>query len=264
MEKPVLIAQLSDPHIGSDWEGVDPVPCLERVVAAVRRLPNPVDAVVVTGDLAGEGRYEDYEIARELLGRFEVPVHVLPGNHDDRAALRHVFGLPGKGDEPIDYAVDVRGFRILILDSTVPGQDPGALQPDQLEWLERQLSAHPDAPTMLAMHHSPLPTGIDEWDEVNLSAEERRALEEVVARHGQLRAIVAGHLHRVAASVLGGIPVLSGPSTYLQSLPDFVTEDVVWNGEPPAFALHALHRGQLSSQVESVGPRPTSPTGEAA
>ncbi|HET7574869.1 MAG TPA: phosphodiesterase [Solirubrobacterales bacterium] len=252
MQKPVLIAQLSDLHIGSDWEGVDPVPGLERVIAAVGRLPNRVDGVVVTGDVAGDGRDEEYEIARELLGRFDVPVHVLPGNHDDRAGLRGAFELPGDGDEPIDYAVEVRGVRILMLDSPVPGQDPGKLEAAQLDWLDRQLAEHPEAPTLLAMHHSPLPTGIDEWDEVNLVAEQRRALGEVVGRHGHLKAIVAGHLHRVAASVLGGTPVLSGPSTYLQSLPDFVTEGVAWNGEPPAFALHALHRGELSSQVESV------------
>jgi 3',5'-cyclic AMP phosphodiesterase CpdA len=256
MEKPVLIAQLSDLHIGSDWEGVDPVPCLERVIAAVRGLPNPVDGVVVTGDVAGNGRYKEYELARELLARFEVPVHVLPGNHDDRAGLRRAFGLPGEGGEPIDYAVEVRGVRILVLDSTVPGQDPGALEADQLAWLDRQLAEHPEAPAVLAMHHSPLPTGIDEWDEVNLSAADRQALGEVVGGHDQVKAIVAGHLHRVTASVLGGAAVLSGPSTYLQSLPDFVTEDVVWNGEPPAFALHALHRGKLSSQVESIGVRP--------
>jgi 3',5'-cyclic-AMP phosphodiesterase len=255
MEKPVLIAQLSDLHVGSDWEGVDPVPGLERVIAAVRGLPNPVDGVVVTGDLAGNGRYEEYELARELLARFEVPVHVLPGNHDDRAGLRRAFGLPGEGKEPIDYAVEVRGLRILVLDSTVPGQDPGAFEPGQLAWLDRQLAEHPEAPAMLAMHHSPLPTGIDEWDEVNLSAADCRALGEVVGRHDQLKVIIAGHLHRVTAAVLAGSPVLSGPSTYLQSLPDFVSEEVVWNGEPPAFALHALHRGKLSSQVESIGVR---------
>jgi 3',5'-cyclic AMP phosphodiesterase CpdA len=264
MEKPVLIAQLSDLHIGSDWEAVDPVPCLERVIAAVRGLPNPVDGVVVTGDVAGNGRDEEYEIARELLAGLDVPVHVLPGNHDDRAGLRRAFGLPGEAGDPIDYATEVRGVRILILDSTVPGEDPGDLEPGQLQWLERQLAAHPETPAILAMHHSPLPTGIDEWDEVNLVAEQRQALEKVIGRHDQLKAIVAGHLHRVTASVLGGTAVLSGPSTYLQSLPDFVTEDVVWNSEPPAFALHALHRGELSSQVESVARRAPLPApGEA-
>jgi 3',5'-cyclic AMP phosphodiesterase CpdA len=93
--KPVLLAQLSDVHIGANWEGVDPQPRLEAVIEAVRELPNPVDAVVVSGDLADDASEQSYELVRQLLGRFEVPVHVLPGNHDNRARLRQFFELPG-------------------------------------------------------------------------------------------------------------------------------------------------------------------------
>jgi Icc protein len=100
--KPVLLAQLSDLHLGARWEGVDPQPRLERVIEAVRSLPNPVDAVVVSGDLTAAGSEEDSLAARRLLDRFEVPVHVLPGNHDLRASLRRAFELPGEGDEPVD------------------------------------------------------------------------------------------------------------------------------------------------------------------
>jgi hypothetical protein len=101
------------------------------------------------------------------------------------------------------------------------------------------------------MHHPPLATGIEEWDEINLAREEREALAEVVARHPQLKAIVGGHLHRIAASTLAGCPVVSCPSAYLQARPDFHAEDVEFGGLP-GFALHVLLDGELSSQVESV------------
>jgi Icc protein len=255
--KPVLLAQLSDLHLGAAWEGVDPVPRLERAIEAIRTLPNPVDGVVVSGDLSDNGSEETYRLARELLGRFEVPVHVLSGNHDDRARLRQAFDLPGEGDEPIDYTADVGELRLVVLDSNVPGQDPGAFAPDQLRWLDQELSRERERPTLLVMHHSPLPTGISEWDEINLGAIEREALAEVVGRHPQLRAIAAGHLHRTAASALAGCPVLSTPSTYFQALPtfeptDFHDEDF-GNVGPPGFALHVLLDGELSSQVELLG-----------
>jgi 3',5'-cyclic AMP phosphodiesterase CpdA len=257
MPKPTLIAQLSDPHLGAAWEGIDPRPRLERVIEAVRSLPNPVDGVVVSGDVAADGGEEDYLLARRLLDRFEAPVHVLPGNHDDRARLRRAFDLPGAGDEPIDYAVDVGDLRLVALDSNVPGQDPGAVDPAQLEWLEEELGRESERPTILAMHHPPLVTGVRKWDGINLAAAERLALADVVARHPQLRAIVGGHLHRVAASTLAGCPVLSAPSTYLQVLPDFEPsdfedKDFEWTG-PPGFALHVLLDGELSSQVELLG-----------
>jgi Icc protein len=258
MPKPVLLAQLSDLHIGAAWEGVDPQPRLERVIEAVRSLPNPVDAVVVSGDLADDASEGSYRRARELLERFDVPVHVLPGNHDDRARLREAFDLPGTGDEPVDYSAEVGELRLLVLDSNVPGRDPGAFEPAQLRWLDEELRGEPERPTILVMHHSPLPTGIPEWDEINLVAAEREALAEVVRRHPQLRGIAAGHLHRIAASALGGCPVLSAPSTYLQGLPDFQPKDFrneeFVNVESPGFALHVLRGEELSSQVEMLGP----------
>jgi 3',5'-cyclic AMP phosphodiesterase CpdA len=253
MARPLLIAQLSDLHIGATAEGVNPLGRLEIVVEAVRALPNPVDAVLVSGDLSDDGSEESYRLARPLLERFECPVHVLPGNHDDRARLRAAFGLPGAGVEPINYTVEVGELRLVFLDSNVPGQDPGRFGPRDLAWLDETLGEEPKRPTLLAVHHTPLATGLPGWDAINLDPSEREALAGVVARHPQLRAIVGGHLHRIAAASLAGCPVISAPSTYLQALPDFNLEadDVEMVG-PPGFALHVFHDGVLSSQVEML------------
>lgn len=251
MSKPALVAQLSDLHIGANENGLDPVPHLEAVVAAVRSLPNRPDAVLVSGDLTHDGGPAEFDLARELLERLDAPLHVLPGNHDDRGRLRAAFDLPGQGDEPVRYSVDVGELRLVVFDSNVPGQDPGRYDAEQLRWLDAELSAAPERPTLLALHHPPLVTGIEEWDEINLEPGQIPLLAEVVSRHLQLRAIVGGHLHRIAASALAGVPVLSVPSTYQQARPDFEAEDVEFV-PVPGFALHALRDGELASQVESV------------
>ena len=253
MAKPSLLAQISDLHIGADEKGVDPVPHAEAVVAAIRSLPNEVDAVLVSGDLTHDGGLPEFQLARDLLEHLGAPLHVLPGNHDDRALLREVFDLPGEGAEPVNYSVDVGELRVVVLDSNVPGQDPGRYDPQQLRWLDAELQAQPERPTLLAMHHPPLATGVREWDGINLEPGQRPLLAEVVARHPQLRAIVGGHLHRIAASALAGCPVISVPSTYLQARPDFETEGVDFV-PMPGFAIHALLDGELSSQIESVVP----------
>ncbi len=249
MSKPTLLAQLSDLHIGGNENGVDPLPRLKAVVEAVRSLPNRPDAVLVSGDLTDDGAEAGYEIAREVLTRFEMPLYVIPGNHDDRGRIRRAFGLPGSGDEPVNYSVGVGEIRLVALDSNVPGRDPGAFPAERLEWLDAELGAEPRRPTLLAMHHTPLATGNAAWDRINLLAAEREALAGVVGRHPQVRVIVGGHLHRVAASALAGCPVLSVPSTYLQAIPDFEADDVEFGG-PPGFALHVFSGGVLSSQVE--------------
>ncbi|MGV1047760.1 MAG: phosphodiesterase [Solirubrobacterales bacterium] len=252
MDRPFILAQLSDPHVGASWEGVDPLARLRAAVGAVLAQPTPVDAVLVSGDLSDSGDDEDYRLVREQLERFAVPVHVLAGNHDDRAALRRAFAVPGEGAAPVDYAVEAGPLRLLVLDSTVPGQDPGGFEPEQLRWLDAELGRDGERPAILAMHHPPLATGSAEWDEINLSRAERSALAEVVARHPQLRAIVAGHLHRVAASSLAGCPVISAPSSYMQARPDFAAGTVEVDGEPAGIAIHALLDGELASQVEAV------------
>lgn len=251
MPKPTLLAQLSDPHIGGDEDGFDPVSHLEAVVEAVRSLPNRPDAVLVSGDLTHDGGLPEFGLAREILVRLDAPLHVLPGNHDDRALIRQAFDLPGEGDDPVRYSVDAGELRLVVFDSNVPGQDPGRYDAEQLRWLDAELGAQPERPTLLALHHPPLVTGIEEWDGINLEAGQLPLLAEVVGRHPQLRAIVGGHLHRVAASALAGVPVLAAPSTYLQARPDFEAEDVEFV-PVPGFALHALRDGELASQVESV------------
>lgn len=252
MAQPTLLVQLSDLHIGGDENGMDPIPRLEAVIEAVRALPNRPDAVLVSGDLTDDGTADGYRVAKEMLARLEVPLHVIPGNHDDRARLREAFELPGSGDEPINYSVQIGELRLVAFDSIVPGQDPGDFPSDQLRWLDEELAAGPAAPTLLALHHPPLSTGIAEWDAINLLAPQREALATVVARHPQLLGIVGGHLHRVAASALAGRPVLAAPSTYWQVRPDFEEEDKYQALDTPGFAIHALRDGELYSQAESV------------
>jgi Icc protein len=251
--EPVLLAQLSDLHICEEWEGVDPAAQVERVVEAIRALPNPLDAVLVSGDLADDGSPESYGRARELLERLGAPVYVLPGNHDDRGRLREAFALPGAGEEPINYTAEIGELRLVLLDSIVPGRDAGEYSEERLRWLDETLSERPEAPTLLALHHPPLPTGVPEWDAINLTATDREALAEVVARHPQLRIIVGGHLHRTAAGAVGGRAVLSAPSACLQVRPNYEHDEVEFVG-PPGFALHVLRDGELSSQVELLGP----------
>lgn len=251
MPRPTLLAQISDLHLGGDENGVDPIPRLEAVIEAICALPNEVDGVLVSGDLTHDGGPEEYRLARDLLERLEVPLHVLPGNHDDRALLREAFDLPGVGGEPIDYTANVGELRLVLLDSNVPGQDPGGFEPEQLRWLDAELGKAGDKSTLLALHHTPMPTAVREWDGINMPLAEREALAEVVGRHSHLRAIVGGHLHRIAASTLASCPVVSAPSTYFQARPDFESEGVEFV-DPPGFAIHALLDGELSSQVESV------------
>ena len=252
MPRPFLLAQLSDPHIGAAWGGPDAAARLADAVEAVRALPDRPAAVLVTGDIADTRSPDEYAVARELLERIGVPVYPLPGNHDDRAAIRRAFELPGDGSEPVQYDVDLGPLRLIVLDSTLPGEDPGELDAARLAWLDEALAAAPGRPTVVALHHPPLELGIPVWDEIGLAADDRAAFAAIVERHPQVQAVVGGHLHLAVAAPFAGRVALSIPSTYMQAELDFGVDTIDLVDGTPAFALHALSNGTLVSHLQPV------------
>jgi Icc protein len=252
MRRPFLLAQLSDPHLGAGWAGGDPADGFAAAVGAVRAMPLQPDAVLVSGDLADHAADDEYDQVRELLAPLQAPLYVLPGNHDDRRALHRHFGLPGASGEPSQYSVELGPLRLVVLDTTRPGEDRGALDSDRLNWLDNELSRITDLPTLLAMHHPPLVTGVPAWDEYGLPAPDREALRDVIQRHPQVRRLVAGHFHRPIAGELAGRPVLTVPSTYVQARPNFDSGEIEWVHEPAGFALHTILDGELSSHIQLV------------
>jgi 3',5'-cyclic-AMP phosphodiesterase len=248
-----VLVQLSDPHIGADWGDGDPVAGLAAAVASVRSLAPQPDAVLVSGDLADHASDAEYEQVRELLAPLDTPVHVLPGNHDERRALHRHFGVPGADGEPAQYAVDLGPLRLVALDSTRPGEDAGALDGERLAWLDDALAAAADVPTLLAMHHPPLRTGSRAWDAIGLPDADRRALAAVLERHPQVCRVVAGHVHRAIAAELAGRVVLSVPSTYVQARLDLTSDKIAFAAaEPAGFGVHVVMDGDVTSHVQPL------------
>lgn len=245
-----LLAQLSDPHIGGEWGGGDPIAGLAAAVECARGL-RP-DAVLVSGDLSDNATDAEYDLVRELLAPLEAPLYVLAGNHDDRRALHRHFGVPGAAGEPVPYSVELGPMRLIVVDTTRPGENPGALGADRLAWLNAQLAAAPGLPTLVAMHHPPFATGVPAWDELGLPAADRRALAAVIERHPHVQRLVAGHVHRTINGAVGGRPALVVPSTYVQARLKFDSDEIELADEPACFALHAVVDGELTSHIQPV------------
>lgn len=246
---PVAIAQLTDPHIGADWSE-DPEAALERAIDTVREvLSGEPTAVIVSGDVANTGAQAEYARARAILDRFAAPVYVIPGNHDDRDALRRAF--PAPANERC-FAVDIGPARLIALDTKRSDSDAGGLGETQLAWLDAALGQAPATPTLVAMHHPPVLCGMPAMDAIGLPAGERAALEEMLSRHAQVHVVACGHVHRTIVGRLGGASVLALPSTDMQLELDFVSEEIALVPEPPCVGLHVLVEGRLVSHVQPV------------
>jgi Icc protein len=246
------VLQLTDPHVGADWQPAAPLDTLRAVVAAVRGLPNRPQAVLVTGDLTNDGTAEQYAQLAAALSELELPLFVLPGNHDSRPALRAAFDVPGEGEQPIQYAVELDGLRVVMLDTQRPGEAGGELGPERLAWLAGELASRRQTPTLVAMHHPPIIAGIEAMDAIGLPDADRAGLAAVLEEHPQVIGIVAGHVHRTITGSIAGRPVVTIPSTYAQLVLDLTRSDLPMVAAPLGFGLHLVVAGRLVSHVETL------------
>jgi 3',5'-cyclic AMP phosphodiesterase CpdA len=231
-----MLVQISDPHLKIEPDDSGSADALAAAVARVLELPDRPDAVLVSGDIADGGTEEEYALARELLAPLELPVHILAGNHDR---------LP----ERTNYAVRCGELRLIACDTTIPGKDGGHLD---VAWLEAALAENPRAPTIVAMHHHPVPIGIPWLDVIGLPDDDRAALAELLRLSPQVRRVVAGHVHRTSLASLGGCPVVTCTGTNWQSTLDLAATTMDVNHEPPSLLVHALVAGELVTHTQPI------------
>lgn len=210
------LVQISDLHHDDEAPLFGRLATLDRLRAAldvVAEMDRRPDAIVFTGDVAERAAPDDYRAVRAVLDpavrELGVPLVVVPGNHDARAALReHLLGEP-PATGPMDAAIRAGDVRLVALDSSVDGADHGELADEQLAWLANELAEPAPAGTVLALHHPPLPSPVDLVARSALREPERLA---AAIAGTDVRMILAGHAHHAGCGALGGVPVWCAPS----------------------------------------------------
>ncbi|MTE11386.1 metallophosphoesterase [Nocardia aurantiaca] len=202
----VLLAQLSDTHFNMGARNVERA---ERVMAFLAELPQRPDAIIVTGDIADEGDIEEYQQARAALAA-DLPVLILPGNHDDRVNMRSVFFPGTEGSGPINQYYRVNGVTLALLDSSIPGKPEGLLEDETYDFLTDLLVSTPDDDVVLvAMHHPPVAVQSTVVDPIRLINPERLA--EIVAGDDRIAAVLTGHVHAGLMTQFAGKPLIVAP-----------------------------------------------------
>jgi 3',5'-cyclic-AMP phosphodiesterase len=240
----MLLCQLSDLHVRATgqlaYRRVDTIAYLERCVSHIAGLTPQPDAVVITGDLADRGAAEEYQQVLALLERLTVPIHVIPGNHDDRTQMRNAFanhaGLRDSGDF-LQYTADIGPIRLIALDTLVPGEGGGKLCKKRLDWLESELDRAGASPVVVLMHHPPFPTGVPYMDIVGLETD--YPLEPLIRAHANVERVLCGHLHRTIMRRFGGTIAVTCPSPAHQVALDFGAGAApCFVMEPPGYLMH--------------------------
>ena len=245
----MIVCQVSDMHIltaGKLAYGVvDTAAHFRKCIAHILDLPQQPDVVIMTGDLVDSGQPAQYALLREIIAPLPMPVYLLPGNHDERQALRAAFpdhAYLNQFPPFIQYAIEEHELRIVAVDTVIPGGDGGELCAQRLEWLELTLATAPKRPTLLLMHHPPFTSQIAFMDGIGLAAE---PLESIVRKHPQIERVLCGHLHRPIQARFGGTLACTAPSTAHQISLNFADDAPgTFMLEPAAYYLHAWRAGE--------------------
>jgi len=240
------LVQFTDPHLyGSETEslrGVPTLPALTAALAHARARDWPPHALLVTGDIVQDdpGGYTHF---RRVFAGLGLPVLCLPGNHDEPQAMRRE--LAGEPFVLGDF-FDLGRWRIVLLDSCIPGAASGALSAPSLAALDQALATAGSRHCLVCLHHHPVPMASRWLDRVGLT----NAAEflHTIDAHLNVRAVVWGHVHQSYDALRKGVRLLATPSTCAQFLPN--ADEFAVDPRPPAYRTFELRAdGSLLTEV---------------
>jgi len=257
---PVTIAQITDTHLvpyeRSHLYGFPTADSLAAVLDSVKHLALDYlapDYLLLTGDLADAGDREAYEKLIELITPLDIPSLWIGGNHDLVSVMEEMLG----DRSPFDSrkSLELGGWRLILLSSVITTRctAEGELSDRTLAWLQTELQTYSDQPTLIALHHHPIPSGITKMDTMSLMSPQK--FDRAIAPFPQVRLVVFGHIHHDLYRRKDGVDYYGCPSTCVQFKPaDIVMElEAETELKLPGFRwLRLFEDGTYETQIHRV------------
>ncbi len=262
MHEPLRLIQVTDSHLGHESGPVragypDSDLALRHVLETARAREGLPDRLLLTGDLAenpSPGTYTRLKALLDATGPW--PTSAMAGNHDDARDLAVTLESAGHA---VHRAERLGSWQLIGLDSSQPGSAAGHLSDAELQRLEGALTAHPERPALIALHHPVVATGSPWMDAMGLTNAD--ALFAVLDRHPQVRACVFGHAHQVIDTFHGDVRLLGCPATCVQFRPgatEYQLDEDPDTGRPGYRVLELYPDSRLETRVERL-PAPAAP-----
>jgi Icc protein len=247
------IIQLTDLHLFATPDqalmGLRTADSLNAVLASIQELQGQTNLILLTGDLSQDESLASYQYLYEQLQGLNVPIYWIPGNHDCLATIHRGLERKPFSSQKI---LTVGGWRIILLNSVVPGRVEGELNATELSWLVQELQQE-HMPTLIALHHHPVPIHSDFMDCINL--QNAQDLLTIIDRHEQIKIVVFGHIHQEFQTQRRLVRYLGTPSTCFQLQP--LAEQFALDQAQPGFRQLTLYAdGSWETHVHRVRSQP--------
>lgn len=212
------VLQLTDLHLFAESSGrfnnINSRDSFLSVLSHVRKHYVKPDLILLTGDLAHDGKPQTYRYISEALKTLSAPTYFVLGNHDNPSAAYDVYPCCTiRTDQHLVHG----HWQIILLDSNHNSRQDsyeGEVSELELRRLTELSCKNPDKPTLIALHHN-LPTHDDRG--VAMEVRNSRQVMQHLEQLPNIKAVISGHVHQEFLIVKNGICYLSTPSTSYQS-----------------------------------------------
>ncbi|MER1967419.1 metallophosphoesterase [Castellaniella sp. GW247-6E4] len=272
-DQSIVVVQVTDPHLYEDPSGcllgVQTDASLRGVLRHIIEYQPDIGLLLATGDISQDGSLAAQQRFLRLAADVPAPLRGLPGNHDAGQAFHQAWG------EQADPVKDIGRWRLIMLDTRVPGSNAGRLAEAQLELLLSAAQEAHDKHILVALHHNPIAMGSAWLDTMTIA--NASALFDILERLPRVRALLWGHVHQeydgfhecadragrqspgVRPPARRGLRLLSTPSTCVQFTPGSRTFSL--DSAAPGYRWLVLHPdGRLDtgvSRVDGLGLKPS-------
>ena len=247
---------LTDTHLvppGRTLYALSPAEYLRSAIEMINRDHPEIAFIIITGDLADLGEPEAYAQLRDMVQSSKLPIKLLLGNHDSRAAFKQAFPLEYHGTGAfVQWMNEYDECTIIALDTLdeIRREDDGVLCDERLVFLKSCLTdANPDKPLLVFQHHPPFEIGVESMDACKLrNPEDQWALFSDIRKPDYM---FMGHVHRPIAGVWRGVPYHIQRSSIHQVAFALTGKDIYGSLEAPDYSLVSVRDQQINIHQRS-------------
>ena len=257
--------QITDHHLtGSDTELLNGFSTRHAFRSVFKHIAKNVgvnvDFVVSTGDIVDDPTELSYLSFLQMIntrnvsakmpgpllisaeGLQDLPMYVLPGNHDDRNNFFKVLFPKSLSAHLMNATFTHKGIQFICLDF---GPHSKAIaHSETLDFLSRSLDSN--SPSIILMHHQLVNIGSRWLDE--FMADDIHKFWDILSGHHVL-GIFCGHVHTTYERIVNDIPVYGLRST---ACPFVLQDEPLACLLPPHYRLITINNERLSTQIFEV------------
>ena len=241
--------QISDSHIGFHRpENPDVAGTLEKAVDAINALPVQPSFVIHTGDITHLSKPDQFDTAKQILGKLRAPLMQLPGEHDVLGSpAAYLASFPMKDAKDGWFSFDQGGVHFVGIVNVFNFEKMGLIGQTQLDWLASDLAGQKKSTPIVVFGHVPLYALYEKWGWTTEDGSKALAM---LSRFERVT-VLNGHIHQVMHHTEGNIQFATAASTaYPQPAPGTAQKPGPLQ-VPPDHLLQVI--GYRTVQVDRTG-----------